>query len=151
MAPYACCKHTCATCFENYIPRTDNSRIPYLTLSQINTDGCLPLFTNKMWEILYVLIGLVLIAFKLDVRLPPQIVHNGFFLYFITSFSSSFAVWRNISYESKRKSTVAFATMMPAMTTRDVRWWLWCVSTYYLFCFCFCCSQGAYFHIFLLS
>ncbi|XP_039952667.1 uncharacterized protein LOC126767266 [Bactrocera neohumeralis] len=66
LAPYACCKHTCATCFENYIPRTDNSRIPYLTLSQINTEGCLPLFTNKMWEILYVLIALVLIAFKLD-------------------------------------------------------------------------------------
>ncbi|XP_067625283.1 uncharacterized protein Tsp33B [Eurosta solidaginis] len=66
LAPYACCKHTCATCFENYIPRTDNSRIPYLTLSQINIEGCLPLFTNKMWEILYVLVALVLIAFKLD-------------------------------------------------------------------------------------
>ncbi|XP_053959546.1 uncharacterized protein LOC128864080 [Anastrepha ludens] len=66
LAPYACCKHSCASCFENYIPRTDNSHIPYLTLSQINTEGCLPLFTNKMWEILYVLVALVLIAFKLD-------------------------------------------------------------------------------------
>ncbi|XP_036347140.1 uncharacterized protein LOC118756487 [Rhagoletis pomonella] len=67
LAPYACCKHTFATCFENYIPRPGNSRIPYLTLSQITTEGCLPLFTNKIWEILYGLTALVLIAFKLDI------------------------------------------------------------------------------------
>ncbi|XP_037950549.1 uncharacterized protein LOC119681435 [Teleopsis dalmanni] len=70
LAPYACCKHDCSTCYQNYVPHPGSGgEIPALSIGQINTYGCLPIFANNMWRILYTLLGLMIVAFKLDIIL----------------------------------------------------------------------------------
>ena len=63
------------------------------------------------------------------------------------SFSSSFAVWQSISYANKRDSTVALATMMLAMTTMGVPWWLWCVPMHFLFLLLSSCTFPYFFFL----
>ncbi|XP_037960292.1 uncharacterized protein LOC119689525 [Teleopsis dalmanni] len=67
-APYACCKHDCKNCFENYVSHHNGGgAMPLLNLADINTVGCLPIFKHSMWKILYVLLGLIIVAFNLDI------------------------------------------------------------------------------------
>ncbi|XP_037883151.1 uncharacterized protein LOC119633606 [Glossina fuscipes] len=67
LAPYACCKHESTTCYQNYMPRSENSPIPHLNLTDINVGGCLAVFSSYMYLMLNILLVLMLIAIAVDV------------------------------------------------------------------------------------
>uniref|UniRef100_A0A1A9W450 Tetraspanin n=1 Tax=Glossina brevipalpis TaxID=37001 RepID=A0A1A9W450_9MUSC len=66
LAPYACCKHESTTCYQNYMPRSENSPIPHLNLTDINIGGCLAIFSTYMYVMLNILLVLMLIAIVVD-------------------------------------------------------------------------------------
>uniref|UniRef100_A0A1A9UW27 Tetraspanin n=1 Tax=Glossina austeni TaxID=7395 RepID=A0A1A9UW27_GLOAU len=66
LAPYACCKRESTSCYQNYMPRSENSPIPHLNLTDINVGGCLAVFSTYMYLMLNILLVLMLIAIAVD-------------------------------------------------------------------------------------
>ncbi|KAM7352135.1 tetraspanin 33B [Cochliomyia hominivorax] len=74
LAPYACCKRDSKFCYENYVPRKKKSvrspnNLPHLNLTDINTQGCFPLFTKHLKVALDTLFLLILIAVVVNIIL----------------------------------------------------------------------------------
>ncbi|KAH8333963.1 hypothetical protein KR059_004809 [Drosophila kikkawai] len=73
LAPYTCCKRSCESCFNHFLPGAGQSSgygsgrqqpFPPLAVSSINVDGCLPVFSRAVWNYLYILLGLWVMALK---------------------------------------------------------------------------------------
>nr|ABY55466.1 Tsp33B [Drosophila mauritiana] len=71
LAPFACCKRSCDSCFNNFLPGEGqsiggNSRQPFpaLTVDSINANGCLPAFVGAVWNCFYILMALWVLALK---------------------------------------------------------------------------------------
>ncbi|XP_030383221.1 CD63 antigen [Scaptodrosophila lebanonensis] len=76
LAPYACCKRDSDRCFANYMPGSEeishtNSRQPFPTLSveYINTNGCLPVYSDTLWRYIYILLVLAMLSLKVLILL----------------------------------------------------------------------------------
>lgn len=73
LAPYACCKHNSLSCYQNYLPRSDDtddgsiSSMSHLNFTEINTKPCLPLFKEYLWYAMHILMVLVSAAVLIDV------------------------------------------------------------------------------------
>ncbi|XP_073822543.1 tetraspanin 33B [Musca autumnalis] len=72
LAPYACCKHNSLSCYQNYIPKSDNDddevgSIFQLNFTEINTKACLPLFKEYLWYATHILLILVSAAVIIDI------------------------------------------------------------------------------------
>ncbi|XP_005182936.2 uncharacterized protein LOC101890537 [Musca domestica] len=72
LAPYACCKHNSLSCYQNYLPRSDDtddgsiSSMSHLNFTEINTKPCLPLFKEYLWYAMHILMVLVSAAVLID-------------------------------------------------------------------------------------
>lgn len=67
LAPYACCKRSCESCYNNYSPVggiSDGRPMPSLTVESINTNGCLPIFNGAVTNFVYILLALWALSLK---------------------------------------------------------------------------------------
>ncbi|XP_034473763.1 uncharacterized protein LOC117781142 [Drosophila innubila] len=69
LAPIACSKKSHENSISNYMLGSEDSEgrrepFPSLTLDSINTNGCLPVFTDVVWRYFYILLLFTLLALK---------------------------------------------------------------------------------------
>ncbi|KAH8263338.1 hypothetical protein KR044_007582 [Drosophila immigrans] len=65
LAPIACHKKTRNSTVPNYMPEGEQQEpFPTLTIDAINTNGCLPVYTDFLWRYFYILLFLTLFALK---------------------------------------------------------------------------------------
>ncbi|EDV31398.1 uncharacterized protein Dana_GF15335 [Drosophila ananassae] len=72
LAPYACCKRSCESCYTNYSPGggiSEGRPIPALTVDSINTNGCLPVFNGAVTNFVYILLALWALSLKFLIML----------------------------------------------------------------------------------
>ncbi|KAH8242044.1 hypothetical protein KR038_011376 [Drosophila bunnanda] len=76
LAPYTCCKRSCESCFNHFLPGAGQSVVsirqhqyPPLTVDSINMNGCLPVFDRAVWNYLYILLGFWVLALKFLIML----------------------------------------------------------------------------------